>query len=224
MKLLCPVAAAMAIAAFVAGPARAQAPQQTLGSTLIKFPIPAGQCEVSDRTPPGAAFSKLMREAHAGSGETILLIHTDCAQFERFGRGGGATLDDYAIYIVTGIARDKVYTPDFMRRACAASRTLKSPDGTTLDDFALSGINISETRQLGVLLEDKDACYTGMVARVTTPTGIDGVHLGVFANVLVNGKLIAYRFYGPFHSSQDVTESLDRHKANVAAFISANTQ
>lgn len=221
MKRLCVLVGAMTVASILAAPAKAQMLRKTVGSTVVNFPVPAGQCEVTDRTRPAAAFKKYMTEGLAVTGEILLSIHMDCGKLESYNAGKGATVETYALYSATSISINNFYTSDYMRRACAASKSLKGSEG---DGFTYSGMSLTEPKQLGVLLEENDICYTGMVARVTRPNGFDQVFLAIGADVNIKGKLIKYKALFPFRDSQGVADNLNTHKANVAAFIAANTQ
>ena len=58
-----------------------------------------------------------------------------------------------------------------------------------------AGIAVNETKALGVLGEDQNACYSGILMNVQTPTGETRLILGVYAMGVLNGRLIfLYRF------------------------------
>src|SRR4051794_5810965 len=128
MKRFCVVAVGIAIAMLPVAPATAQTPEQTVGSTLIKFPVPAGRCEVSDRTPAGAFFNKLMRESLAAAGNTLFSIHADCDQLERYSAGATTGIADYATYNTPNAAVNMVPPSDVISRVCTGYRSVKSED------------------------------------------------------------------------------------------------
>src|SRR4051812_43901785 len=64
-----------------------ETPQQTVGTTLIKFPIPTGQCEVSDRTGAGAFYLKSYREIFAVGGLSVFSVHADCGELREYSAG-----------------------------------------------------------------------------------------------------------------------------------------
>lgn len=230
MKGFCVVAVGIVIALLPGAVAKAQTPQQIVGSTLVKFPIPADQCEVSDRTKAGAFFTKKMREILSVANLTVLSIHADCDQLRLYSEGGSIGIANTGVYNTTNSAIQSVASSTFLSQLCASYKDYKdkeiplSRQQESAIDRAVAGLKLGRTF-LGVLSEDDNACYTATVGRVTSgATNQEFLQINISADLLVKGKYIVYDLHAPFRNRESIAELLALHKANVAAFIAANTQ
>lgn len=209
------------------------AAEQIVGSTRIQFPVPAGRCEVSDGTPAGAFFNRKMRESLAASGNTLISIYADCDQLERFAAGASpGGIADYATYNTPNAAVNSVYPPGIISQVCASYKTMKSKDvETNWQDLGseieriVPALKVADPKFLGVLFEDSNACYIGILARLLVEAARrESVQVGITAFVVINGKYIAYQIYAPFRDGPSTTELLKKHKANVAEFMLSNAK
>ncbi len=224
--------AALCIISVMASPLFAS--ERTVGSTLIRFSAPAGQCEVTGATPAEAFGNNKMRELFSKIGQQLLSFYADCAQLAKFRASAsleGSNFTDFAQYVVLNQLVNSVHSESTVAQVCASYRTMKAEKLDSIAREAASElgrekIKLGQPKFLGVLAQEPGACYVGTIAEIADDTGASDpqVAVGIIANVLVKGKLITYQGYASYRGSESVTDLLVKHKANVAAFKSINAQ
>jgi hypothetical protein len=80
----------------------------------------------------------------------------------------------------------------------------------------------NEQSFVGVLAEDGEACYAGLITKIRTEAGTDKTQLSLFAiTTIKNRALFVYRFT-VYKNSDTVNDVLAKLKIDVAAMIAAN--
>ncbi len=205
------VAFSLAAASIVASASAQQvAPGPTkavdIAGRTVQLIVPAGQCELDRRHQFDASVLDLATRAIAGANE--MLLHTaECAGLDGARTGRVPYLNDFAqVQISLQLKKTELGGQE----AAAAKEICQSlrNDGAQIEKQAgaeikdrvknlQAGIAVNETRALGVLAEDQNACYSGILMNVQTPTGESRLILGVYAMGVLNGRLIfLYRFAG----------------------------
>jgi hypothetical protein len=81
---------------------------------------------------------------------------------------------------------------------------------------------MNETRFIGVLAEDANACYAALIQNIHTEAGTDKTQITAFAiTTIKNRSVFAYRF-SVYQNPQTVDAVFGKIKADVAALMSAN--
>jgi len=204
------VAALLLAAASAFGSASAQqaaqGPTKTvdIGGRPVQLIVPAGQCELDRQHRFDASVLDLATRAIAGANE--MLLHTaECVGLDGARTGRVPYLNDFT---QVQVALQFKGTELRGQEAAAAKEICQSlrTDGAQIEKKAgaeikdrvknlQAGIAVNETRALGVLGEDQNACYSGILMNVQTPTGETRLILGVYAMGVLNGRLVfLYRF------------------------------
>lgn len=77
-------------------------------------------------------------------------------------------------------------------------------------------------KSLGVLAEDPDACYMGMLQKIHTEVGTDKTQVILIADTVIKGKHVFIDRIAPAAEPDTVASALKLLKANVAALYAAN--
>ena len=205
------LAALLFAAASLAGTATAQVatrPTKTvdIGGRPVQLVVPAGQCELDRRHQFDASVLDLATRAVAGANE--MLLHTaECVSLDGARTGRVQYLSDFTqVQVALQFKGTELRGQEAAaaKEICQSLRTdgaqIEKQTGAEIKDRVKNlqaGIAVNETRALGVLGEDQNACYSGILMNVRTPTGETRLILGVYAMGVLNGRLVfLYRFAG----------------------------
>jgi hypothetical protein len=222
--------AAGAVAACFADAGSGIAKDVRISSTTVTLPPPDGYCELNAEYPLDARTIKVIGDLVAGMQSELLTISTDCSHIEAWRSGKQRILGDNAQYQTPNAARENVFPrAESVREACASYRAEGDrelakigPDLTSRLDAAIHGVKFNQPQFLGVLAEDPDACYFGMLMKARTPDG-EVVQAIVSATTVVKGKVIIYNLYGLYDDASTLTDMLARHRSsNIPALLAAN--
>lgn len=203
------LAALTLAAASVAGSASAQVapgPIKTvdIGGRPVQLVVPAGQCELDRQHQFDASVLDLATRAIAGANE--MLLHTaECVSLDGARTGRVQYLSDFTqVQVSLQFRKTELRGQEAAaaKEICQSLRTdgaqIEKQAGAEIKDRVKNlqaGIAVNETRALGVLGEDQNACYSGILMNVRTPTGETRLILGVYAMGVLNGRLVfLYRF------------------------------
>jgi hypothetical protein len=213
-----PFAAVTILVSSFAPPVAASAKDVKVGSTSINLTTPPGFCELD----AGSTPVKGLRELLAAKSQ-LLAAYADCQS------NFSLPLDNFAHYSVVTGAINVILPADAIKQICASMRENGEKALTTFQrnrasDIAkiFDGLKISETRFFGVVAEDSVVCYTALVQKLLTETGVEKILVGISAAMNIKGKLISYILYSPYVNSGTVDTMLDKHKSNISVFFAAN--
>jgi hypothetical protein len=195
----------------------------------LTLPAPEGFCALSRQQPADARMIDALSGMLAGAQISMLGISADCHQLEAW-RTGKQLLKDFAQYQAPAPEnRSDFSRSDWVKAYCEAMRAEheKSLAGLTADvngrmAAAKVPAKLNEMTSLGVLAEDSDACYTGMLQKVVNQAGSGTTQVAVTAGTLVKGQIVTYILYAAYRDLSSLNAALDRHKRNVAALLAAN--
>jgi hypothetical protein len=217
--------AALVLAAAAPG---ALAVQTTIGGVAVTLPPPAGFCELSDINPSDKRMITTLTDLLAKSGNKLLSMSADCRQLTDWRSGKRQLLDDYAQY-QTPIAGMDQPPSETVAQTCTTLRNEgnkilanQMPDIKARVESTLSKIKMNETSFLGVLGEEANACYAGLVQRIHTEAGTDKTQITAFAiSTIKNRSIFTYRF-AVYQTADTVNAVLAKIKGDVAALLAAN--
>jgi hypothetical protein len=164
----------------------------------------------------------------AKSGNKLLSMSADCRQLTDWRSGKRQLLDDYAQY-QTPIAGMDQPPSETVAQTCTTLRNEgnkilanQMPDIKARVESTLSKIKMNETSFLGVLGEEGNACYAGLVQRIHTEAGTDKTQITAFAiSTIKNRSIFTYRF-AVYQTADTVNVVLAKIKKDVAALLGAN--
>jgi hypothetical protein len=220
---------AVSLVAGLAGPGAAKDAQ--IGAAALTLPAPQGYCELTEQQPADVRLINVIGDLVAATKNELLAVSADCGQLEAWRAGKLTTLDDYVQYQTPVDAMDSTAARgDAVKQICASARAEggKSVAGATTDlnarvDAAVKGAKFGETGFLGVLAEDADACYFGMLLKAHTEGGgAEESQLMISAATVVKGKIVFYNLSTIYHDAATVTATLARHRRNIPALLAAN--
>jgi hypothetical protein len=225
LRVTIALVASLAIVGF------AVAKDAQIGSATLTLPSPDGYCELTDKEPSDARVLKEVGNLVAGSQNELLSMSADCSQLEAWRAAKLPALDDYVQYQTPMDLKDSdVPRAEAVKGLCANFRTEGEktsagvlPDLNSRFEKAYKGAKFNEASFLGVLAEDDNACYYGLVLKLRTEIGDEKTQVTVAAATAVKGKVIYYNLYTVYRDGADtLTAALDRHRRNVPALLAAN--
>ena len=206
----------------------ARAAQVTVGGAAIALPPPSGFCELSPTEPSDKRMITTLTDLLEKSGNKLLAMSTHCQQLRDWRTGKRQLLDDYAQYQTPIGSMDKPPS-ETVAQTCSTLRQEgnkilenQMPDIKARVESTLSKIKMNEARFLGVLAEDSNACYAGLVQKIHTEAGTDKTQITVFAITIIKEKSVfSYRF-AVYHSAQTADMLLGRVRNEVTSLMAAN--
>jgi hypothetical protein len=220
---------ALSIIAGIGVLGAATAKDARIGAASLNLPAPTGYCDLTEQQPSDARMIKVVGDLLAGRNE-LLAMSADCRQLQNWRAGTQPLLDDYAQYQTLIAAKDaNLSRADTVKRSCAQIRAEgeKMVAGGTQEvnkrlEAVLKDIKINESRLVGVLAEDADACYFALLQKMKTEAGAEKTQVIMTAVTIIKGKILYYYLYSPYKDAGTVDTALTRHKTNVAAVLKAN--
>jgi hypothetical protein len=217
-----------AVLLVTAAASSAFAAQANIGGVTINLPAPSGFCELSNSDASDKRMITTLTDLLAKSGNKLLSMSADCRQLSDWHTGKQQLLDDYAQY-QTPIASMDQPPSETVAQTCNTLRqegnkilANQLPDIKARVESTLSKIKLNETSFLGVLAEEADACYAGLVQRIHTEANTDKTQITVFAISIVRNKSVfTYRF-AVYHDPQTADAVLGKMKRDIAALMAAN--
>jgi hypothetical protein len=213
---------------LAAAASSAHAAQVNIGGVPITLPPPGGFCELDASNASDNRMINVIGDLLQKSGNKLLAMSADCRQLADWHTGKQPLLDDYAQYQTPIAGMDKPPS-ETVAQTCNTLRdegnkivANQMPDIKKRVESTLSKIKIGETSFLGVLAEDADACYAGLVQKIHTELNTDKTQITVFAiSIVKNKSLFSYRF-AVYHNAQTADEVLRKIKIDIAAVMAAN--
>ncbi len=219
------------LAASLAIAGSAVAKDVQIGSTAVILPSPESYCELTDKEPADARVLKEVGDVVSSAARNDLLsMSADCSQLQSWRVSKLPALDDYVQYQTPmGDKDSNLSRAASIKGFCANIRAegQKIP-GTTQDlnarlETAFKGAKFNEMSFLGVLAEDADACYYGLLQKMRTEIGNEKTQVTVAATTIVKGKTVYYNLYTVHRDGADtLSAALERHRRNIPALLAAN--
>jgi hypothetical protein len=224
-RLALGVGALLCVGGFVAGVSGSFAQEAKIGSASITLTSPKGQCRLSNET--DEALISRIREL-VGDGNQLLALYSDCDELAQARSGNRQEFSEFATYLTDKFNLNAVARPNDLAKICAIIHAKSDQDVAEFLNMRLADVERRldgrklRYQFLGVLAEDSAACYWGNLQKFSTPPGTEKLQAAVSSMVVLKGKVVQYHLYAPYRGPDTITDLLDRHKDNVAAFIAAN--
>jgi hypothetical protein len=196
-----------------------------IGDAFVKLPPPAGFCELTPRYEFDGRTVAVVSAYLSGAGIRLLAMSADCDQLAEAREGRRRQVDDVAQYQVE-IADMKTPPVFSIERMCSILRIQSnSPMGTDIDArlaSTIEKIKVNEAGSIGVVAEDKNACYTATLQKVWTETGTEKMLVGLHAATVISNRAIGVRRYTIYQNRDTINAMLPKLKGDVAALVAAN--
>lgn len=215
------------VSALIAPAALAQ--DVAVGRAQIRLTPPVGHCVLSESQPADSRALQAVRTAIPPANR-LLAMTANCRQLTDWRAGKLPLLLDSAQFQTQHQGEDHSKDPrGTVRELCKVLRDqggdllakLPAEANQRLAQTAAS-VKINETRFLGVLAEDPQACYAGALLKIRPEQGGEIARLTVFASTVVRGRLVFYYLTAPYQPGHAIGDLVVRHKANVTSFLAAN--
>jgi len=230
------IGAVIGIAAGLAvvSPSHAQGTRQiavSIGGQEVILVVDPDQCMLERDHPSDRRVYELVERGLAGQNE-LLLAAADCDQIEPWRSGARPTLDDFTqvqiglVHRTRNLAGREEATS---KEICAALRKngdalITGPVEAVRERFnkASDVVKLNETQLVGVVHEDRDACYASLLQRIRTEQGTDKLILCVYAHVVVRGRLLYMYRYTEGDNYASMVKMTDLLRKSVQAHLDAN--
>jgi hypothetical protein len=200
-----------------------------VGSATLILPPPEGFCEMTEEDPSDARMLHAIAGMLAGVQIEPLVMSADCSQLEAWRVGLRPLLDDFAQYQTPIPTKNSSFPrAESIKGFCTTIRAQGNSLAGMTDDLnsrlekVIQNARFNEMSFLGVLAEDADACYFGLLQKVRTEVGTEKSQMAVTAVTVLKGKVVNYVVYTAYQNADTVTAALARHQRNVAAMLAAN--
>ena len=202
-----------------------------LGDVQLSLEPPGGHCFLDSSQPSDAQLIGYLQSAFQGE-LRLLGGFADCGQLSSWRGGKRSTLSDYGQFLVPVNMLDYVTagpTKPYVDAVCSALQTEgddvvrknESMMKARLED-TLKGAQLNEVRFLGVVGQDDNACYFGMVQKLVAQDGQPKTQVDVSAVAFIAGKVLYTNLYALYQGDYTMGELLERQKATIAHNIQAN--
>jgi hypothetical protein len=202
-----------------------------LGDVQLSLEPPGGHCFLDSSQPSDAQLIGYLQTAFQGE-LRLLGGFADCGQLSSWRTGKRATLNDYGQFLVPVNMLDYVAsgpTKSYVDAVCSALRAEgddvvrknESAMKARLED-TLKGAQLNEVRFLGVVGQDDNACYFGMVQKLVAQDGQPKTQVDVSAVAFISGKVLYTNLYALYEGDYTMGELLERQRATIARNIGAN--
>jgi hypothetical protein len=219
----------LVLLAFLAVPAQAQVQEVVIGNVNVSLTPPVGHCVLTDAQPSDSRVLHASRTA-IPPGNRLLAMTAHCDQLKEWRVGKLAVLGDIAQFQTLHQVQDFSADPQgSMRELCALMRqqggelVAKVPgEANQRMQAAAISVKVNETKFLGVIAEEPQVCYAAALLKVRSEQGNEITRVTVLASTVVKGRLVFYYLTAPYNEKRPFEDLLVRHRANMAAFRSAN--
>jgi NAD(P)-dependent dehydrogenase (short-subunit alcohol dehydrogenase family) len=212
--------AALILAAAVSSASGIEA---LLGDAFVTLPPPAGFCELTPRYEFEASVADSSSNSLKSAGIRLLAMSADCGQLDETRAGKRRMLDDVVQYRAQ-IADIEKPPKESIAQTCA---TLRAHDGIVGDITAriaatIEKLKINETGVIGVLAEDKNACYVATLQRLRAEAGTEKARVGVIAATILGNRSVGVFHDAVYQNPETIDTMLAKLKDNVATLVAAN--
>jgi hypothetical protein len=205
----------------------AMALETMIGSVSVNLPPPGGFCDLSMNDASEKHMLTTVGDILTKAGNKLLGMSADCRQLADWRTGKRKLLDDFAQY-QTSIAMLDKPPSETVAQSCGTLRAQgtkiasdQMPDAKRNIESTLKKVKYNEQTFVGVLAEDADACYAGLISKIRTEVGTDKTQLTLFAITIIKNRMVfVYRF--TVYNSNTVNKTLANLKIDVAAMVAAN--
>lgn len=213
----------LALAAFALFPSLAAAAPVTVEGRTIEFPGALGYCDL-DTSLPGEKFL-VDQQLQIQSGQNIILAYQGaCNELIALRVGANQYLQEYMIAMVP--MQNGAFTPMAMDRATFLQQmaaSLPAVDPTLVQQLQTQGasVKVSGAQLIGVLGQDENAIYYGLLLEVSD--GTSSVTAAAVVGITLIGDVpVSLNFYRPYKGLADIDAIWTEASIAAANLVAAN--
>jgi hypothetical protein len=202
-----------------------------LGEANIRLEPPNGHCFLDPKQPGDAHIYGVFQRIFRGD-IRMLNGYAECVQLKMWRIGGRTTLDNYGNILIPIAVLDRTVegpTKPYvevvcrtMRQNAGVFRGRNMPGLKKMFEQALAKAPINAMRLLGVVDQDKNACYFVLLQKIMTEKRQTKTQVDVAAVTFLGGKMVFINLYGELKSDNTLMELLQRQKDNIARNVALN--
>lgn len=206
-------------------------PVAKIGGRDIALVVPAGHCALERANPSDKRVIELVEKLLAGR-NALHLTTTDCKELDDWRAGRRENLGEYTqtqSHIPLDGRDFRGQESQLLKEICAQTRKQGGAIAQTVEadiqkrlQASREQIQLQNVSMLGALDEDQHGCYVGMLIKLATEQGKSKTQLCVFANVILQGKLVYLYRYSERLDEAEVKRLLAERKATARAHVEAN--
>ncbi len=213
---------------LAAAASSALAGQANIGGVTVNLPAPSGFCDLDESNESDKRMYATLRPLLEKSGNKLLAMSADCRQLAEWHTGKRKLLDDYGQFQTQIATMDKppsetvAQTCTTLRKQGEQILANQLPDIKKRVESTMSKIKLNETSFIGVLAEDNDACYAGLIQKIHTEANTDKTQITAFAISIVRNKTVFIYRFAVYRGPKTIDATLHNIKVDVAALMAAN--
>jgi len=203
-----------------------------VGGVQVNFPILNGYCLAEDSNDRDAIFIERMATLLRNSKNRLIVLSMDCGRQLTWRNGVEGDIYDYSSYyipenhVTPTLKGDKAelrktLCNDMRKLGDATLAPIKDMMANAEKELNENGVTVSSTKMIGVVGEDKHACYSALLVGLRTAT--DNILMSVFIiATVVRGKPIFSAIYHEYKGPETTQRSLEEAKSLAAEFDAKN--
>jgi hypothetical protein len=203
-----------------------------VGGIKVNFPILNGFCLTEDSNPRDAIFINHMATLLKSSKNRLIVLSMDCSRLRTWRDGDDGNVYDYSSYYIPMVHEAPTLKGDkaaLRKGLCKGMR--KQGDATLLPvkdmvaDAAKelnTNVAINSTKTIGVVGEDRHACYSALLVGVRTPDNENILMSALIIATVIRGKPIFSAIYHEYKGPETTQRSLEEAKSLAAVFDARN--
>lgn len=224
--------AVAALALAIAAPARAEPPAKvSIYGTEVVLPIPPGNCRLNEAVPADKEMLDMMRRINKGR-NLVLAVFANCESLTAH-RAKGAPLSITGSYLASLTAAKKRVSMPRSHFTKMMARILNNkkmqPKIQAAQDEAKKrvknadvGGSLDGNQNLGVLHQDDDGAYLGLVQTWRTEGGPPAKFATIVGMTLVRQKAISMNLAADYEGTKTLDALLAQQRENIRRLIAAN--
>ena len=202
-----------------------------VGGESIKLNVPKGFCQLNQDLPGDSRLLNLIKGGLRGRNE-LLLMYADCKQLEAWRAGKKKTLDDFGqvqtpLRTMRTDLRGK--SKATINSICSAMRkaqpgffgAIKEQVQKRFDELQ-ANIKFNQSKFLGVLHGDDEACYSAIIQKLKTELGDPKTIISVYAITVLRGRLLFLYAFASADDAETISHLLKTQKESVRLHKSLN--
>jgi hypothetical protein len=218
--------AALAFAALLPALPAAAEPIDLYGRQVEFFP-PIGYCYLDESQPGEKELVSTIAQTNQGTNDLIAYF-APCNDLTAYRAGAIAVLSEYAIVFVPlvdgGFQPTPVARTESLPQIAASMPAMDEAAMLQLEQEASNnphGVTLSGSQFLGLIGQDGNAIYAGMLSNVSDGTTTSAV-AGVLAITQVQDVILTFNVYRTYRSNADIVALLTEAESYVAELVAAN--
>jgi hypothetical protein len=194
-----------------------------LGDVFLKLPEPPGFCQLTWAHEIESFFAARAGEQLKKAGRRLLAMYGDCSQIEEMRAYRRRFFDDAIQYQVVLAGMEKP-PAESIAQSCTTLRSHANAERDLNGRLAelTATIKVDENRILGVVAEDKNACYAASLYKNRIAADTERTQATMFAVTIVNDRSIIVAYFSVYRNPDTIKVMLEKLRASVAALIAEN--